>query len=69
MLSGINIVYSAILTVWYLKKKIYRHHYLGIVLISLGVMLVGFACLISHHHDDDEKKRNIWDLVGGITLL
>ena len=69
MLSGINIVYSAILTVWYLKKKIYRHHYLGIALISLGVVLVGLACLISHHHEDYEKKRNIWDLIGGITLL
>lgn len=41
MLSGTNIVYSAILTVFYLKKKLYRHHYLAIVCIVTGVVVVG----------------------------
>jgi len=69
MLSGTNIVYSAILTVFYLKQKIYRHHYLGIFLISLGVILVGLACLIGHDHDEDDNKKSISDLIAGIALL
>jgi drug/metabolite transporter (DMT)-like permease len=69
MLSGTNIVYSAILTVLYLKQKIYRHHYLGIFLITLGVILVGVACLLDHNHDDDLDKKGVGDLIAGIALL
>jgi drug/metabolite transporter (DMT)-like permease len=68
MLSGTNIVYSAILTVLYLKKRLFRHHYLGIALILIGVVLVGLACLYDHHHPDDPQK-GIADLILGILLL
>ena len=56
-------------SVYYLKKKLYRHHYLGIVLISLGVILVGVACLIGHDHSEDDGKNSIADLIAGIVLL
>jgi drug/metabolite transporter (DMT)-like permease len=53
MLSGTNIIYSALLTVFYLKKKLYRQHLLGVILILLGVLLVGLACYWYHRHGED----------------
>ncbi len=52
MLSGTNIVYSALLTVFYLKKKLYRHHYLAITMIILGVTIVGLDCIFYDKHED-----------------
>lgn len=56
MLSGTNIIYSALLTVFYLKKPLYRQHLLGVILILIGVVLVGVACLVYHIHGDDPSK-------------
>ena len=52
MLSGTNIVYSALLTVFYLKKNLYRHHYLAITMIVLGVIIVGLNCIFYDKHED-----------------
>jgi drug/metabolite transporter (DMT)-like permease len=51
MLSGTNIVYSALLTVFYLKKRLYRHHYLAIGLIVAGVVIVGLDCILYDKHE------------------
>ena len=69
MLSGTSIVYSAILTVIYLKKKLYKHHFLGITLILLGVFLVGLACFLDHKHPEDPVEEDTDELVFGIILL
>ncbi len=68
MLSGTNIVYSALLTVFYLKKKLYRHHYLAIGLIIAGVTLVGLACLLYDEHEEFKKLSNMTVLIGIVQL-
>lgn len=69
MISGTSIVYSAILSVCYLKKKLYRHQYLGILLITIGIVLVGLACFYSHHHNQDSKEHSNFEILIGIVFL
>lgn len=68
MLSGTNIVYSALLTVFYLKKKLYRHHYLAIALIVLGVIIVGLDCIFYDKHEDFQKLSNTKIMLGILQL-
>jgi drug/metabolite transporter (DMT)-like permease len=68
MLSGTNIVYSALLTVFYLRKRLYRHHLLAIGLIITGVSLVGLACLLYDNHEEFKKLSNMTVLVGILQL-
>lgn len=68
MLSGTSIIYSALLTIFYLKKQLYRHHFLGIFLILGGVLLVGYACFLYHTHGD-EPGQSAEDMFFGIILL
>lgn len=41
MLRGTMVVFTGILTVTLLKRKLHYHHWLGIVLISAGAAIVG----------------------------
>ncbi len=43
MLGGTIIVYSSLLSVFYLKKELFRYHILSIVMIMTGVFLVGLS--------------------------
>jgi drug/metabolite transporter (DMT)-like permease len=45
MRSG-AIIFTAIISFFFLKRKIYRHHILGIGLITIGIVLVGIAALV-----------------------
>ena len=41
MLRGTMVVFTGILTVLLLKRRLHIHHWLGIVLISAGAAIVG----------------------------
>ncbi|TNV80943.1 hypothetical protein FGO68_gene14050 [Halteria grandinella] len=70
MLSATNIIFSAILTVFYLKKKLYRHHYLAIFMIMCGVILVGLATLLMEEQDHQKHlQKSMEDIAYGIVLL
>jgi hypothetical protein len=43
MLRGSLIIFTAIFSIIFLKSKIYRHNFLGITSVLLGLVLVGFA--------------------------
>jgi drug/metabolite transporter (DMT)-like permease len=68
MLSGTNIVYSALLTVFYLKKKLYRHHFLAIGLIVSGVIIVGLDCILYDKHEEFKKLSNTKVMLGILQL-
>ncbi len=68
MLSGSNIVYSALLTVFYLKKKLYRHHYLAIVFIVTGVVVVGLDCIFYDKHESFQKLSDTKIMLGIFQL-
>eukprot|EP00826_Nyctotherus_ovalis_P040588 TRINITY_DN4015_c0_g3_i7.p2 TRINITY_DN4015_c0_g3~~TRINITY_DN4015_c0_g3_i7.p2 ORF type:complete len:376 (-),score=87.61 TRINITY_DN4015_c0_g3_i7:968-2095(-) len=47
MLTGIRILFTAILSRIFLKSKLYVHHIVGLIIIILGLILVGLALYLS----------------------
>lgn len=52
MMRGIIVVITALLSVIFLKRKQYRHHILGIILIVLGVGEVGLVAIFQPADSD-----------------
>ena len=63
MLRGMIIIITAGMSIIFLKRKLYRHHWWSIIIIFLGVFLVGLAALIFSKKDSTPTK------VLGIILL
>ena len=57
MLRSSVVVFTAFLSVVFLKKRLYRHHISSIFLIVLGIFLVGLSSLSS------SKSSNIWGII------
>lgn len=47
MLRGCKIIFTAGMSIIFLKKKLYRHHWTSIAVIFTGLILVGLAVLLS----------------------
>ena len=45
MLRGMKVLVTAVLSILFLKKKLYRHHWTSIAVIFIGLVLVGVAVL------------------------
>lgn len=45
MLRGMKVLVTALLSILFLKKKLYRHHWTSVGVIFLGLILVGIAVL------------------------
>jgi drug/metabolite transporter (DMT)-like permease len=45
MMRGLIVVITALMSIIFLKRKQYRHHWTGIVLIITGVFLVGYVSI------------------------
>jgi drug/metabolite transporter (DMT)-like permease len=52
MLRGGIIVIIAIVSVLFLGRKLYRHHYLGLFMVIMGITLVGASAVL---FPDDKK--------------
>jgi len=46
MLNGALPIFTAILSVIFLKRKLWEHHYLGLFLLVIGIGTVGFSALM-----------------------
>ena len=65
MLRGLIVVITAILSVTILKRKLYRHHYVGCTLVFFGVFIVGLSSVLFEKSSSDAKSP----IVGLILLL
>jgi len=45
MLRSTVVIFAAMLSVFYLKNKLYRHHITSLIIITVGAVLVGVALL------------------------
>jgi drug/metabolite transporter (DMT)-like permease len=45
MLRGMKVLVTALLSIIFLKKKLYRHHWTSVAIIFIGLVLVGIAVL------------------------
>ena len=64
MMRGIIVVLTATMSIWVLKRKQYAHHYISLVCIILGVVIVGFVGI-----QDSKGKEEKTTTPTGIILL
>jgi len=70
MLRGATIVFSGILSVIFLKKKLVMHHWAGMITVTLGLTCVGATVLLPDpgaHKNDDAPPQNMFAL--GLILI
>lgn len=63
MLRGLIIVITAIMSVIFLRRKLYRHHWSSMSVIFIGVFMVGLAKFLDPENKGGETK------IGGLALL
>lgn len=67
MMRGAIIIFSGILSVIFLKRKLRAHHWIGMLIVTGGLALVGMSGLVSGGTD---KPLNITFVIGiGLVLL
>jgi drug/metabolite transporter (DMT)-like permease len=64
MMRGMIIIVTSVMSVVFLKKKYYRHHWSSVAVIFIGVAIVGASPLIRGGKGGDEKVNPM-----GIILL
>ena len=64
MTKGFIVVIVALLSIIFLKRKQYRHHWTGLFMIILGVFLVGFVTVSGNKRSGGEGTE-----LFGIFLL
>ena len=64
MMRGFIVVITATLSIIFLKKKQYRHHFTGLFFIFAGVMAVGYASVAGEKANDSAGR-----MILGIALL
>lgn len=75
MLRGAVIIFTGLLSMIFLKARLHRFKWLGIVLVLIGLVVVGFADLIHASEDADklgkgsEDKKNTGDVITGDLIV
>ena len=67
MMRGLIVLITAFMSIMFLGRKLYRHHWTGLILIVLGIVLVGLAAVIYDDEEDDSTKSQT--LIGICFLL
>jgi drug/metabolite transporter (DMT)-like permease len=55
MIRGLTVVITAIMSVIFLKRKQYLHHWLSLTSIVVGVFIVGLVGVTMSKKSDDEE--------------
>jgi hypothetical protein len=63
MFRGSLILFTAIFSIMFLKRKLYRHNFLAITITISGLLLVGLATLLFNKGQDEHNS------IGGIILV
>ena len=53
MLRGGVIFIVALMSVVFLKRKLYKHHILGLFFVVLGISIIGVAAITNTSSEDD----------------
>lgn len=67
MLRGMIIIVTAAMSILFLKKKLYLHHWSSIATIFIGVFMVGLAALL--FKDDDAGSEETTNALGIAMLV
>lgn len=71
MLRATLIIFTAMFSVIILKMKLFRHHYLSLVLILVGLVLVGLSQVLypTPTEKDEEQNDSGGNMVIGVIVL
>jgi len=72
MLRGSLVIFVFLISVFVLRNKVYKHHYLGVLLVMFGVTCVGFSAMLSPEAEnevDDASERVRNPFRGVVTCL
>lgn len=64
MMRGLIVFVVAIMSILFLKAKLYRHHWTALVLILLGISSVGVSAIVYDDESDDPWQTRAWRLLG-----
>jgi hypothetical protein len=67
MLRSTIFVYCALMALFFLKKRLYRHHWTSMGTIILGVVIVGISFMIYKEKEKDSYTAT--DVIIGLILL
>ena len=65
MLSGFTVVITCLFSFFFLHKPYFRHHWLGVILVTGGVILVGIAAVLFGPKEESSETS----IVVGVVLL
>lgn len=68
MMGGLIVFASAILSIIFLKRRYYRHHWTALVFVIVGAVIVGASPLI-YSVNDEEQGTTSGTIVGIILLV
>jgi drug/metabolite transporter (DMT)-like permease len=69
MFRGSLILFTALFSVVFLKNKLYRHHYLALVLVISGLLIVGLSSILFTHTLPDtcpkagDSQTSVWGII------
>lgn len=66
MMRGFIVVITCVLAIIFLKKKHYRHHWLGVGFVTGGILMVGVAASIWGKNDGNSTTGRT---IAGIVML
>jgi len=69
MLGGFLVFTVAIMSIMFLKRKLYRHHWTGLFLILSGIGMVAIAALSKNKHKSEGSPVLGFAMVIGSLLL
>jgi drug/metabolite transporter (DMT)-like permease len=69
MFRGSLILFTALFSVIFLKNKLFRHHYLALVLVCSGLALVGVSSIVFGEKDDTVENGATKTLVGIVLVV
>lgn len=59
MLRGAVIIFTGLLSVAFLGRRLAPSQWIGILMTILGLVIVGLADFFSGHHDDEHKLSDV----------
>jgi len=69
MLRGSVVVFTGLLSWWFLKRKLLLHHWVGMGLVVVGTVVVGMAGLVCKADDGDARNPGVGNLLVVLAQL
>lgn len=67
MLRGSVVIFTGILSVLFLKRRLYGFHWLGMFLVLVGAAIVGLASVLFGKSDDSKDSSKV--LLGNVIII